>query len=168
MHGAPDTLRRRLLFAVLRRRAPSWGLTLLPLLWLLLSFGMLLPVLAWLTWIVIDIVLWRRRIDGHWITWLDAAVPALEDSSALLDSAPTSVIAQLQQQRLHAKLMSVLTLDDYRAIARSRVRFEILPLVLSLLLAGAVWNWHVKPLAASAQTVHAQAAKPIVDGEIYL
>src|SRR5471032_2152740 len=105
MHGATDTLRSRLLFAALRRRTPSWALTLLPLLWLLLSFAMVLPLLVWLTWIVVDIVLWRRRVETHWIAWLDAAVPALEDSTALLDSAPSAPIAQLQQKRLHAKLM---------------------------------------------------------------
>lgn len=168
MPGAIDTLRSRLLFAALRRRALSWALALPPLLWLLRSFAMLFPLLVWVTWIVVDIVLLRRRVDAHWIAWLDAAVPELEDSTALLDSSPSSVIAQLQQKRLRAKLMSVLTADDYRAIAGARVRFEILPLLISLIFAGAVWNWHVKPLAASTKMARAPAAKAVADGEVYL
>jgi len=168
MHGATDTLRNRLLFAALRRRAPSWVLTLPPLLWLLFSFAMVLPLLVWLTWIVIDVVLWRRRVEAHWISWLNAAIPALEDSTALLDGAPPSAIAQLQQKRLQAKLMSVLGPDDYRAIARSRVRFEALPLVISLLLAGAVWNWQGKPPTVSTKAASALAVKAIMDGEVYL
>ena len=168
MHGATDTLRSRLLFAALRRRAPSWMLALPPLLWLLLSFGMVLPLLVWLTWIVIDVVRWRRRVTAHWTAWLDAAVPALEDSTALLDGARSSPVARLQQQRLQTKLMSVLGPHDYRAIARARVRFELLPLVISLLLAGAVWNWHEKPPMASTKIASVSPAKAIVDGEVYL
>src|SRR5471032_5968 len=168
MHGATDTLRSRLLFAALRRRAPSWMLALPPLLWLLLSFGMVLPLLVWLTWIVIDVVRWRRRVTAQWIAWLDAAVPALEDSTALLDGARSSPVARLQQQRLQTKLMSVLGPDDYRAIARTRVRFEVLPLVISLLLAGAVWNWHEKPPMASTKIASVSPAKANVDGEVYL
>src|SRR5471030_547608 len=168
MHGATDTLRSRLLFAALRRRAPSWMLALPPLLWLLLSFGMVLPLLVWLTWIVIDVVRWRRRVTAHWTAWLDAAVPALEDSTALLDGARSSPVARLQQQRLQTKLMSVLGPHDCRAIARARVRFELLPLVISLLLAGAVWNWHEKPPMASTKIASVSPAKAIVDGEVYL
>ncbi|WP_295990885.1 DUF4175 family protein [Rugamonas sp.] len=171
MHGATDTLRGRLLFAALRRRAPLWVLTLLPLLWLPLSFGAglaALPLLLWLAWIAIDIWLWRRRVADHWTAWLDAAVPALEDSSALLDGAPSSVIARLQQKRLQARLVSALGADDYRAIARTRVRFNAAPLLLSLVLAGSVWGWQHKQGVAAAKAVAAPVAKAIVDGEVYL
>jgi hypothetical protein len=178
MHGEPD-LKRRLWSAILRRRAPQWLAVLLPLVlaaaFLPAARPLALGAIAiWCIWLAIDIARLRRRLAGEWTAWLDAAVPSLEDSSALL-AAPTeqlsAPIARLQQQRLLARLSSVLGEDDYRAIARNRVRFAVLPLILSLCAASAAWGVHLKrtgapgPAATQAST---GKNKPIVDGEIYL
>jgi hypothetical protein len=52
---------------------------------------------------------------SQWTSWLNAAIPALEDSSTLLAADATTPIARLQQQRLQARIASVLTDDDYGA-----------------------------------------------------
>ncbi|MGV7208107.1 DUF4175 family protein [Oxalobacteraceae bacterium A2-2] len=173
MHGEPDLLCARLRNAVLRQRLPAWLAALLPL----VLAAVLLPsarpaalaaMVAWAVWIAIDIQRWRRRIERHWASWLDAAVPRLEDSSALLAAEPASVIARLQQQRLQARLMEILGPDDYRAIARQRVRFAVAPLLLSLATAGAAWGWQSSRQPAAAPAAAGAVNKPIVDGEIYL
>lgn len=173
MPGETDFLRRRLWSAVLRLRAPQWLAALAPL----AIAALVLPaarsialaaMIPWTIWIVMDIYRWRRRITVQWTSWLNAAIPALEDSSTLLAADATTPIARLQQQRLQARLASVLTEDDYRAIARDRVRFGALPVVLSLIAAGAAWGYHGKQNASPAAAVAAQVNKRIVDGEVYL
>jgi hypothetical protein len=180
MHGEPD-LKRRLWSAILRRRAPHWLAVLLPLLAaasLPAARAVALACVAvWAIWAAIDARTWRQRLSSQWTAWLDAAVPALEDSSALLalvsgaTDADTAPLARLQRQRLLARLAAVLGEDDYRAIARTRVRFTVLPLILSLCAAGAAWGMHYKQSAAilpGAVTGGSGKAKAIVDGEIYL
>jgi len=125
-------------------------------------------ILPWAIWLAIDIYRWRLRIKREWTSWLNAAIPALEDSSTLLAADAITPIAKLQQQRLQARLASVLGASDYRSIARSRVRISIVPVLLSLAAASAAWGYHGKQIAAVAIPVASQAAKPIVDGEIYL
>lgn len=173
MHGETDLLRRRLWSAVLRRRAPQWLATLAPL----VAAGILLPaarqlvlaaIVAWAIWLAVDIHRWRQRIAGQWTSWLNAAIPALEDSSTLLVTDAATPIARLQRQRLQARLASVLTDDDYRGIARTRVRFGLLPLAASLIAAGAAWGFQEKPVTVKVAAAAAQANKPIVDGEVYL
>lgn len=172
MHGETDTLRHHLWAAVLRRRAPQWLAALAPLVTAIL----MLPaahlaaaaMLPWAVWLFADLYRWRRRINREWTSWLNAAIPALEDSSTLLAADATTPIAKLQQQRLQARLASVLSESDYRAIARSRVRISVVPVLLSLAAAGAAWGYHGKQIAAVAIPAASPAAKPIVDGEIYL
>ncbi|HEV7814078.1 MAG TPA: hypothetical protein VGP06_03130, partial [Janthinobacterium sp.] len=158
MHGEPELLRQvraRLWLAMLRRRAPLWLLVLLP--WLLLPLALLLApllaapapswqpaagagVLAWVLWLAVDMRMLRRRLAGRWTSWLDAAVPALEDSSGLLAGpvnpvagAPAAepALAALQRRRILARLLPALDAADYRRIARSGVAFQLVPLVLS-------------------------------------
>jgi hypothetical protein len=172
MRGESEQLRGRLRAAVLRRRAPQWLAALIPL--ALAAFLLpavrplvLVAIILWGAWLAVDIYRWRRRIDAEWTSWLNAAVPALEDSSVLLAGDATTPIARLQQQRLQARLAVVLADDDYRGIARSRVRVGIVPVLLSLAAAGAAWGYHGKQ-SVSTPVASAQDNKPIVDGEIYL
>ena len=177
MHGEPE-LKRRLWSAVVLRRLPQWLAVLLPLLLVAIlpkAHPLALAALAlFAVWLAIDIYRLRRRLATQWTVWLDAAVPALEDSSALLAAAPDALstpIARLQQQRLLARLVSALGDDDYRAIARTRVRFAMLPLIVSLCAAGAAWGVHYKQsggMPGAAALPAGGKARAIVDGEIYL
>jgi hypothetical protein len=173
MHGETRQLRNRLLRAVLCRRVPQWLATLAPLVVAAVALpaartAALAAMLVWAVWLAIDIYRWQKRVDRQWTSWLDAAIPALEDSSTLLGADAATPIAKLQQQRLQARLAEVLSEDDYRSIARTRVRFALLPLVLSLLAAGAAWGYHGKQTAVPASAAAAQMNKAIVDGEVYL
>lgn len=181
MPGDTDTLRQRLWFAVLRRRLWHWLAALAPL---VLAAAVLpvarLPMLAaigaWAVWLAADAWRWRQRIARHWTAWLNAAVPALEDSAALLImSTPTPTptptpIARLQQQRLHARLAGLLTRDDYRTIARHRVqsRLVVLPVVLAVTAAGAAWAYDARRATVPPPVVEAVANRPVVNGEVYL
>ncbi|GJJ05394.1 hypothetical protein RugamoR64_59320 [Duganella rhizosphaerae] len=172
MHGETDILRRHLWAAVMRRRAPQWLAALAPL----VAAVVMLPaahlaaaaMLPWAVWMLADIYRWRLRVNREWTSWLNAAIPALEDSSTLLAADAITPIAKLQQQRLQTRLASVLGEGDYRSITRSRVRISVMPILLGLAAAGAAWGYHGKQSAAVATTAASQAAKPIVDGEIYL
>ncbi len=176
MHGEPD-LQRRLWSAILHRRAPQWLAALLPLLaaaFLSAARPLALAAIAiWAIWLTIDVYRWRQRLASEWTIWLDSAIPALEDSSALLAGATDAIapIARLQQQRLLNRLADALRDDDYRAIARSRVRFALLPLILSLCAAGAAWGVHYQQTSSGRFATVADGngkPKPIADGEIYL
>ncbi|SHN43273.1 protein of unknown function [Duganella sacchari] len=183
MHGASDQLHKRLWAALLRRRAPQWLAVLAPLAIAAIAlratpaYGAgktawqlsLVAIVVCIIWITIDAVRWRRRVASQWTSWLNAAVPQLEDSSALLATEAKTPIARLQQQRLEARLASILTAEDYKNIAVAHARFAILPLILGLLAAGAAWVYHSHPAGAVAPTGTAkQVNKPIVDGEVYL
>ena len=174
MPGATDHLRGSLWTAILRRRAPQWLLALAPL---VLAAGLLPAARPALiaaialcnVWINADALRWRGRINQHWPSWLNEAIPQLEDSSILLAQEANTPIAKLQQQRLQARLADVLTADDYKAIARKRIRIAILPIALSLLAAGSAAAWHGKQTAAAPSPAAArQANKPIIDGEVHL
>jgi len=141
MPGATDHLRSGLWTAILRRRAPQWLLALAPLVLAACLLPSARPAVAAATsicviWIFADALRWRRRINQQWPSWLNEAIPQLEDSSTLLAGEAKTPIAKLQQQRLQARLADVLTADDYKDIARQRVRFAILPLVLCLIAAA--------------------------------
>nr|WP_315222164.1 DUF4175 family protein [uncultured Duganella sp.] len=173
MHGETDFLRRRLWAAVMRRRLPQWLAALAPL----ALAAILLPaarafalaaIAMWVVWLAADIYRLRRRLADQWPSWLNAAIPALEDSSMLLAADAKTPIARLQQQRLQSRLAQVLTGDDYRRIAHTRVRFGFVPLVASLIAAGAAWGFQAKPATANVAAAAAPASKPIVDGEVYL
>lgn len=178
MHGATDPLRSRIYNAVLRRRLPLWLLALLPLLLAALlipraRLPMCTAALLVLCWAAYDLWRWRQRVRAEWARWLDAAVPSLEDSSALLDTEPVTPIARLQRQRLQARLLVVLEQADYRAIARMRVRlnkWNLAPLLLSLSFgaAAAAWAAVQTPSAAGPVKETEKIARPIAAGEVYL
>ncbi|TFW22534.1 DUF4175 family protein [Duganella callida] len=174
MHGETDHLRRRLWTAVWRRRGAQWLAVFLPL----LVSAALLPasraatavvIVACAIWAMVDAYRWRDRIGKQWASWLDAAVPQMEDSSALLAADAGTPIARLQQQRLQARLAGVLTDSDYQRIARNHAGYVTVPLIFSLLASGAAWAWQGKPAGASQMPkATAPANKPILDGEVYL
>ncbi|MBV7539091.1 DUF4175 domain-containing protein [Duganella sp. sic0402] len=172
MPGATDHLRSRLWAAILRRRAPQWLAVLAPLLLVAALPAARTPALiasmAWVTWVIADALRWRGRIAAQWTSWLNTAIPQLEDSSTLLATEAHTPIAKLQQQRLLARLAGVLTEADYQAIARARVSFAVLPLVLSLFAAGAGAAWHSRQITPALPPVVAPVNKPILDGEVYL
>lgn len=126
----------RLQFAAMRRRAPLWIAAVLP--WVLL---LSIPgVAVWSAWAVRDVWRLRTRVARDWTGWIDASVPALEDSSALLAGA-TSAIGRLQRRRLLARIATTLTDDVLAAIARERVRFDARWLALSVCAALALCAW---------------------------
>ncbi|NYE64011.1 hypothetical protein FHW58_005245 [Duganella sp. 1224] len=173
MHGEPDHLRRRLWTAICRRRAPLWLAALVPLalaMWLLPNARTFTAaaIAIWAISAAADAYRWRQRIASQWPSWLNTAVPALEDSSDLLAREVTTSIARLQQQRLQARLANALTAADYQRIAATRARFALLPLILALLASAAAAAWHGKVPPARPAAPHAQANKPVVDGEVYL
>lgn len=138
MRDESELLRQRLRRAVLLRRLPVWGALLAPLLlavWLLPAARLMLlaGLLVAALWVAYDLQRWRQRIHAEWTSWLNAAIPALEDSADLLAMDAISAIGRLQQQRLLARLHAVLGEADYAAIARSRVHWPVLPLLAMLL-----------------------------------
>ncbi len=147
-------LNQRLLRAALWQRVPWWLAALLP--WLLLRSvpGLALCLLG----LVVEAVRLRQRVGAGGLRWLDAAAPALEDSSACLVKAETP-IARLQQQRLLARLNRVVDAALLRRIAHSRVRFAWPWLALSLVAAAALWAWpHTQAVVPAGPAGAAPAA----------
>jgi len=173
MHAETDLLRQRLRHAVLLRRLPVWLALLLPFLlavWLLpvARSAMLAGLALALLWVVLDLRRWRRRIDAEWTGWLNAAVPALEDSADLLAMDAISSIGRLQQQRLLARLHAVLGEAEYAAIARSRVRWPLLPLLVALLWIALGSVYQSRQQSAAAPMAAQRAALVAGGGEVYL
>jgi len=150
MHGDAD-IARRLWRAAVLRRLPLWILGALP--WLALR---LLPgLLAWGAWCMWDAARLRQQVARGWSGWLDAAVPGMEDSSALLLEADTP-LARMQRQRLLARLDTALDKPAVRRTVHPYVGTGFMWLLPWLALAATVWFFGQKP-AAQAQ---AQAATP--------
>ena len=141
MHADAD-IARRLLWAAARRRAPVWLAVLLP--WAALrSVPGVVVALAWCAW---DFARLLALVVRSWTHWLDGAVPALEDSSALLLHAD-SPIAKLQRKRLIERISTALTPAIVSRIAARRVRFDATWPAVSLLAALAWWGWQYAPRA---------------------
>ncbi len=156
------TLLQRLWRVALWRRLPGWLAAGLP--WLLLQSW---PGLAlWALALGLDAWRLRGRIDAQGLRWLDAAVPALEDSSALLVRA-ASPLARLQQQRLLARLDRVVDAPLLRQIARTRAGFDWRLLVLSLAAAGGVALLAARPAQRGGTTAVAASASAVA-GELRL
>ena len=148
MHANADIF-RRILSAAVMRRAPLWVAVVLP--WVLLrSIPGMVVCAVWAAW---DFFRLCQRVLGNWTRWIDGAVPALEDSSALLVHAQTPV-GRLQQQRLLERVSSVIGRDELRTIARERVPLGLYWFALSC--AAALGLWAVQ-LTASGGAVGAPA-----------
>ena len=157
MPAAADHLasvRQRMLQALIRRRISSWLVPLLPAgalaaialagtfaaKPLTLTVSLALAGAAML-WAAIDFALWRRRVDGQLSSWLNDAVPELEDSSATLAAAPDTPLGRLQHKRLIARVGQVLDDERLRSIAMQKARFNAIPLALAVVAAAAAWAY---------------------------
>jgi hypothetical protein len=137
---ADADITRRLLAAALRRRMPLWLAAALPWVALLCVPG-IIAVLAWAAW---DYLRLRARILSDWSHWLDGAVPALEDSSALLAHAQTP-LALLQRNRLLARVSDALNAAAVAGIVKTRVKYAWYWPTLSILAALLYWGWQHAP-----------------------
>ncbi|MGJ7918163.1 hypothetical protein ACI48D_22170 [Massilia sp. LXY-6] len=130
----------RLWRAALLRRAGLWLSGAVP--WLLLRSGP--GLLAWSAFCAWDGLRLKQRVDRHWAAWLDAALPELEDSAALLLRAE-SPVAQLQRRRLLARIEASLTGARVRVIVRERARPGLPWLAGNLALAALAWGSALLP-----------------------
>ncbi|MGW8390066.1 hypothetical protein [Pseudoduganella sp. HUAS MS19] len=178
MPAAADLLggvRQRMLQALIRRRSPSWLLPLLApaaLAAAILSgaFGSASPITltvplalaaAVMLWAAIDFALWRKRIDDQLPSWLNDAVPELEDSSAMLAAAPGTPLGALQRNRLLARIDQALSEERLRGIAIRKARFNAVPLALAVGAAGCAWAYaaaHSRQFAAPGSAAPAAQA----------
>ena len=136
------------------RRVPLWLAVALP--WILLrSIPGMVACAAWAVW---DFIQLRQRVRAGWTHWIDGAVPALEDSSALLVRADTPV-ARLQQQRLLERVSHAIGRDELRAIARARIPLGLHWVAISCTAAGALWVFQsAQPGSSPAAPALAPAA----------
>lgn len=164
MPAAADHLasvRQRMLQALIRRRTASWLLPLLPAA-VLAAATSAMPVsikvplalaAAVMLWAAIDFAFWRKRIDDQLPSWLDDAIPELEDSSAMLAAAPTTPLGELQRKRLLARIDQALNEERLRSIAIQKARFNAIPLALATVAAASAWAY-----AAAHSAQHATPA----------
>jgi hypothetical protein len=156
MSDAADRLagvRQRMLQALMRRRAASWLLPLLPAAALaavayggaaavrdLLAVSLALAA-AVLLWAALDFASWRKRVAQRLPAWLDDAIPELEDSSALLAALPDTPLGALQRNRLLARIDTAADDERLREIARHKARFNAIPLALAVVAALSAWAY---------------------------
>ena len=152
---------RRLSIAAMRRRAVLWIGVILP--WCVFQIvpGILLAA-AFVIW---DLVRLRARVRRGWAGWLDAALPDLEDSSALLERADTP-IAKLQRARLLERASGLVTAETAAAIAAQRVRLSWVLPALSLVIASGVWAMQ-RPLNSTVAKI-ASAPPPAAISDIVI
>ena len=145
--AATRPLQPRLFRALLRRRVPAYLVLLAP--WVLLPWwpGLALAVAV----LGVDLGRLRQRVARDWPGWLNATLPEMEDSSALLQAA-ASPLARLQQQRLRARIDQALDGGGLDRVARSQAGFDPRWLAFSLVAAGLCWvGLHRAAPPASAQ-----------------
>jgi hypothetical protein len=143
---ASAPLRAGLQRAAVRRRCFGWIAAIVPSA-AVLAFTMAsgarplaasgLIALAVIAWIIWDHRKVRARVVREWAAWLNAAYPQLEDSSGLLAQEPQSLVAQLQRNRIAARLQS-LPEDFAGSLARRHIRFNPIPAAVAMLAAAAV------------------------------
>jgi hypothetical protein len=151
MHGAAE-IQDRVWRAALVRRVPLWIAGALP--WCALRAWP--GLVAWGAWCAWDGVRLHRRVAGEWTRWLDDAVPALEDSSALLVDA-AAPLARLQRERLLARVGDALDGAALRKLARERVRMGAGWFALSAGVAAAAWLWTIVPMHGVDRLPHLPA-----------
>jgi hypothetical protein len=148
--SASVDLHQRLWRAVLLRRVWAWLLGAVP--WLLAGWFAAVPV--WCAWVLWDAWRLRARVTRERNAWLNAGIPALEDSAGVLNEA-ASPLAQLQRARLLAR--PAVAHADLRAIAGRRVSTGLGWSALSVAVAAAAWAARTQPVAAP---LPAQVIKP--------
>ena len=149
----------RLRAAGVRRRAPLWVAVIAP--WCLLLSPVGVAVCgAWIWW---DYRRLDARIRQQWSSWLDASVPALEDSSARLEKAD-GPLARLQRARLLARIDSILRDDVIASIAAERTGFDLRIAAASAAAALALWGWgQFEGQPVTARAVLARLAAQAID-----
>lgn len=158
MHDGAEIIKRVWRAAQLRR-LPLWIVGALP--WLAIRSAP--GLIAWTMWCAWDWAILRRRVGIEWTSWLDGAVPAMEDSSAVLEHAPTPV-AQLQRRRLLERLDAAVSGRQLRRIARGRVTAGLPWLMGSVAAAAAVWFATTAPQQAGVAVpgqIPAAVAAPV-------
>jgi hypothetical protein len=157
---------QRLWRTALLRRAGLWLAGAGP--WLMLRSGP--GLLAWSAFCAWDAMRLQRQVAHGWTAWLDGALPEMEDSAALLVAAE-SPLAQLQRQRLLARIGASLTGARVRAIVRGRVRLGLPWLAGNLALAALAWGAallphggqpHAAGRPVASKTANVQAAAALV------
>ena len=158
MPAAADHLasvRQRMLQVLIRRRIASWLVPLLPAAALAAailagSFGTAKTLTltapfalaaAAMLWAAIDFAFWRQRVEEQLPSWLNDAVPELEDSSAMLAAAPNTPLGNLQRNRLLARIEQAIDDKRLRGIANQKARFNAIPLALAVVAAAAAWAY---------------------------
>lgn len=153
MSGGVD-IARRLARAATLRRAALWTAGALP--WLLLRSGP--GLLAWSAFCAWDGLHLQRRVARGWTRWIDGAVPAMEDSAALLARQPETSVARLQRARLLTRIDAALTPRRLRAIAAMRIPFGWPWLAADLAFAGLAWGAALLPHAGGTHAAAAPAS----------
>ncbi|VXC11515.1 DUF4175 family protein [Massilia sp. 9I] len=133
MHVAAEIV-RRVWRAAWLRRLPLWLAGIVP--WLVIRSAP--GLIAWTAFCAWDWAVLRRRVSIEWTSWLDGAVPEMEDSSALIEHAPTPV-AQLQRRRILDRLDARVSSSQLNAIARERVALGAPWLLGGVAAAAAIW-----------------------------
>jgi hypothetical protein len=142
-----------MLRAAVWRRAPLWLGAALP--WCLLPS---LPgLLVWALWAGFDFYRLRVRVERDWARWLDAALPELEDSAALLEEARTPV-AKLQRRRLLLRAAETLSQNQLASVARDHIAHGYPWLAVSVAAAVATWAWQAPRGSMPLLTVATAAA----------
>ncbi|UGQ46688.1 DUF4175 domain-containing protein [Massilia endophytica] len=156
--------------AVVRRRAPGWVLACLPPLcvlrftlvwqgWITGAAGALL--LAALAWIGCDKAQLRKRVRREWTSWLDAAYPQLEDSSALLATAPAGAVARLQRSRIVARAEEQLDAAACRRLVSRHIRLNLVPFALAAFAALTLAVLGAAPKASRPQQASPAGVKTV-------
>jgi hypothetical protein len=144
-----------MLQALIRRRIASWLVPLLPAAALAAailagSFGTARTLTltapfalaaAAMLWAAIDFAFWRKRVEEQLPSWLNDAVPELEDSSAMLAAAPNTPLGNLQRNRLLGRIEQAIDDKRLRGIANQKARFNAIPLALAVVAAAATWAY---------------------------
>jgi hypothetical protein len=133
------------------RRLPLWLAGMVP--WLVIRSAP--GLIAWTAFCAWDWAVLRRRVAIEWTSWLDGAVPAMEDSSALIEHAPTPV-AQLQRRRILDRLDASVSNGELNAIARGRVTAGAPWLLGSVAAAVVIW-FVTAPAPQAGSTVPGKA-----------
>jgi len=154
--SAGAELFNRLWRAARLRRTGLWILGAVP--WLLLRSGP--GLLAWSAFCAWDALRLQRRVAHGWTAWLDSALPEMEDSTGLLLAAE-SPVAQLQRQRLLARIDASLTPARVRAIVRERLPLGLPWLAANLALAALAWGAALLPHGAQPQAAGLPAAQAV-------
>lgn len=173
MHAAFKTIATSLYWQICRHRLLPYLAILAP--WIILRSvaGISLVLIlcaADLFWI------WRQT-QTHLRSWLNAQLPELEDSAQCLFQSESGVqaksgIAALQSQRMQARLNTVLTPERIALMAR-HLALQVLPglrlvLILSCLLAFAVYWLHPKTNSPFATMASSSASVSVIPPQLHL